>query len=65
MGRRHTGCKTDITAWRELGVHDDAAVLPMKLAQKSFGATATVHNCGVNFIVAVLLEDVEDCRTLL
>jgi hypothetical protein len=60
MGRLQIRSKTEISAWRELCIHYDTAFLPTQLSEVTFGASPSIDNCGVNFIVAVLLKNVED-----
>ena len=42
----------------ELGVHDEAAFLPLQLSEQSFGRS--IDTCGVDLIVTVLLENIND-----
>lgn len=42
----------------ELGIHDETAFLPLELAEQSL--RCPVDSRGVDLVVAVLLEDVDD-----
>jgi len=50
---------------RQLGVEDDAALGEVELAEPLLGAAAAIRAGAVNLIVAVLLEYVQDFRTVL
>jgi hypothetical protein len=55
--------ETKIRARGKFGVHDESAVLPVQLAEILLGATAAIDDGGVDFGVAVFLEDIEDRST--
>lgn len=48
----------------ELGVHDNAAVLPFQLPEILLGAAPAVNDGGIDFGVIVFLEDIEDGGTV-
>lgn len=44
----------------ELGVHDNAPLLPIELPEVFFGRAAAIVARGIDFVMAVGLEDVKD-----
>lgn len=57
--KRELDVATSILTGEQLGVDDDAALLPAGLAEVLFGRTVAVHESRVDLVVAVLLQDVE------
>jgi len=49
----------------ELCVHHDTSFLPVEVGEDAFTRAIAVDACGVDFIMAVLLENVQDLPTIL